>query len=221
MFTLAKTLLLCDKNALTCSISSKNYDLRNYAIVQRLTSYAWTSQRIIGFLLGGIMRLDCARGKKQVWRPCVRTWGLPEANVLHWSSFDIVTTFRPRHSELAPGQSCPLAPFVTPLVTARGDAPQQIMVHSSNQRHTGTLGFRRGKIFNTPEVLRHFEETRIGEFCRAMVLFQKLAQKYREVFPEFFKSCPNLRTPIALTQTLWQNTSIYSWVDWIIGFMWS
>jgi len=25
-----------------------------------------------------------------------------------------------------------------------------------------------------------------------VVLFQKLAQKYREVFPEFFKSCPNL-----------------------------
>jgi len=32
----------------------------------------------------------------------------------------------------------------------------------------------------------------------------------REVFPEFFKSCPNLpplRTPIALTQKLWQKTS--------------
>jgi len=31
-----------------------------------------------------------------------------------------------------------------------------------------------------------------------------------EIFPEFFKSCPNLaplRTPIALTQKLWQNTS--------------
>jgi len=43
-----------------------------------------------------------------------------------------------------------------------------------------------------------------------MVLFQKLAQKKREVFSEFFKSSPNLpplRTPIALTQKLWQNTS--------------
>ena len=88
----------------------------------------------------------------------------------------------------------PLAPVVTPLVvvTARSDAPQQIMVHSSSQRHTGTLGFRWGKIFNSPEFLRHVEETGIGEFCKAMVLFQKLAQKYREVFPEFFKSCPNL-----------------------------
>ena len=55
------------------------------------------------------------------------------------------------------------------------------------------------------------EEKRIGEYCRAIVLFQKLAQKYREVFPEVFKSCPNLppplRTPIVLTQKLWQNTS--------------
>jgi len=74
---------------------------------------------------------------------------------------------------------------VTPLITALSDALQQ-MVHSSNQRHTGTLTFRRGKIFNSPEFLRHFEEKRLVEFYRAMVLFQKLAQKYREVFPEFF-----------------------------------
>jgi len=88
-------------------------------------------------------------------------------------------------NDLAPGESCPLRPVVTPLVTARSDAPQQIMVHNANQRHTGTLGFRWGKIFNLPEFLRHFEETRIGEFCRAMVLFQKLAQNYREVFYTF------------------------------------
>jgi len=73
----------------------------------------------------------------------------------------------------------------------------------------GTLAFRRDKIFNSPEFLRHAEEKRIGEFCRAMVLFQKLAQKYREVLPEFFnlvRISPPLRTPIALTQKLWQNT---------------
>ena len=148
-------------------------------------------------------KLDGARSKKQVWRPDVRTWGLSEANVLHWSSCDIVRTFRRPHSNPAPGELCP---FVTSLITARSDAPQQIMVHSSNQRHTGTLGFSRGKIFNSPVFLRHFEEKRIGEFSRAMVLFQKVSQNKREVF----QSCPNLpplRTPIALTQTLWQNTS--------------
>ena len=80
----------------------------------------------------------------------------------------------------------PLTPAVTPLVTGRSDSPQQIIVHSSNQRHTGSLRFRRGKIFNSPEFVRHFKKTRIGEFCRTMVLFQKLAQKYWEVFPEFF-----------------------------------
>ena len=31
----------------TCSISSNNYDLRNYAIVQLLTSYTWTTYRSI------------------------------------------------------------------------------------------------------------------------------------------------------------------------------
>jgi len=162
------------------------------------------------------MKLDGTRGKKQVWRPYVRTWGLSEANVLHWSSCDIVRTFRRPavirllHSDSSPGELCPFPPVVTPLITALSDAHQQIMVHSSNQRHTGTLGFRRGKIFNSLEFLRHFEEKRIGEFCRAMILFQKLAQKYQEVFPELFKSYPNLpplRTPIAITQKLWQNTS--------------
>jgi len=134
----------------------------------------------------GATTLDGSRDKKQVWRPHVRTWGLSEANVLHWNSCDIVGTFRRTHSGSAPGELCPLPPVLTPLITARRDAPQQIMVHCSNQRHTGTLGCRRDKIFNSPEFLRHFEEKWIGEFCRAMVLFQKLAQKYWEVFPEFF-----------------------------------
>jgi len=43
-----------------------------------------------------------------------------------------------------------------------------------------------------------------------MVLFQKLSQRYREVFPEFFnlvRTAPSLRTPIVLTQKLWQNAS--------------
>ena len=31
-----------------------------------------------------VTRLDGARGKEQIWRPHVRTWGLSEANVLYW-----------------------------------------------------------------------------------------------------------------------------------------
>jgi len=100
----------------------------------------------------------------------------------------------------------PLALVVTPLSAARRYAPQQIMVHSSNQRHTGRSAFRRGKILNLPEFLCHFEEKRIGGFCRAVVLFQKLAQKYREVFPEFFYLSELLPASLASTQKLWQNT---------------
>jgi len=140
----------------------------------------------------GVTRLVGVRAKKQVWRPYFRIWGLSEANALHWGSCDIVGTFpRPAviqrpHSDSPLGELCPLPPVVTPLITARCDAPQKITVHCSNQRHTGSLGCRRGKIFNSPEFLRYFEEKQIGEFRRAMILFQRLAQKYREVFPEFF-----------------------------------
>ena len=93
-----------------CSISSKNCNLRNYAIVQLLTLYTRTTQRSIWITVRGVTRLDGARGKKQVWRPHVRTWGLSEANVLHWSTCDIVRTFRRPHSDSAHGELCPLTP---------------------------------------------------------------------------------------------------------------
>ena len=72
----------------------------------------------IGSLLGwtqkpmlpnrGVARLDGAQGKKQVWRPHVRTWGLSEANVLRWSICDTVETFR------RPENCAPLAPSLHP-----------------------------------------------------------------------------------------------------------
>ena len=34
-----------------------------------------------------VTRLDGARGKKQVWRPRVRTWGLSEGNSLQWRKY--------------------------------------------------------------------------------------------------------------------------------------
>ena len=54
------------------------------------------------------MRLDGAQGKKQVWRPHIRTGGLSEANVLHWSTCDIVRTFR------RPGNCAPSPPSLRP-----------------------------------------------------------------------------------------------------------
>ena len=161
----------------------------------------------------GVTRLDGARGNgngnglffhmtqpiSRVWRPHVRTWGLSEANVLHWSTCDIVGTFRCPHSDSAPGELCSLPPVVTPL-----------SILSSNQRHTEswTLG---GGEFSIRPNFAPLWGIRVGEFCRAMVLLKKLAQKYREVFPEILKFCPNLlppfRAPIAPTQELCQNTS--------------
>ena len=34
-----------------------------------------------------VTRFDGARGKKQVWRPHVRTWDLSEANILYWRQY--------------------------------------------------------------------------------------------------------------------------------------
>jgi len=40
-----------DKNALNVLVSLRNYDLRNYSIVQLLTSYTWTTQTSIELLI--------------------------------------------------------------------------------------------------------------------------------------------------------------------------
>jgi len=72
-----------------------------------------------------VTRLDGARGKKQVWRPHVRTWGLSEANTLYlrkylWHCWDFSAPTpqsfaAPRsdlvpHSDSAPGELCPTCP---------------------------------------------------------------------------------------------------------------
>jgi len=61
----------------------------------------------------GVPRLDGARGKKQVWRPHVRTWDLSEANVLYWRLWHFwdfmaspAVIWR-SHSDSAPGELCP------------------------------------------------------------------------------------------------------------------
>jgi len=71
----------------------------------------------------GVTRWDGARGNKQLWRPHVRTWDLSDANLLYWSTCDILRTFRhPRndsapsavirrpHSDSAPGELCSRCP---------------------------------------------------------------------------------------------------------------
>jgi len=55
------------------------------------------------------------RGKKQVWRPRVRTWGLSEANLLHWKKY-VWLCGAPR-SDLAPGDLSPLSPSLRPWLS--------------------------------------------------------------------------------------------------------
>lgn len=56
----------------------------------------------------GVPRLDGIRGKKQVWRPHVRTQGLLGVNLLYWSTCDIAGTFR--RSSVIPGALCTPCP---------------------------------------------------------------------------------------------------------------
>ena len=64
----------------------------------------------------GVTRLDGTRGKKQLWRPHVRTWGLSETNVLYWRKhLQYCWDFRRPHGDSAPREFCPFAPLFTPL----------------------------------------------------------------------------------------------------------
>ena len=71
----------------------------------------------------GVTRLDGAQGKKQVWRPHVRTWGLSEANVLFWRKYlwhcwDFMAPpqwFGTPILIRRPVNCAPLSPLVTPL----------------------------------------------------------------------------------------------------------
>ena len=53
----------------------------------------------------GITSLDGARGKKQVWRPRVRSWVLSEENVLYWRNY-----LRHCQDFSTPEELCPLCP---------------------------------------------------------------------------------------------------------------
>jgi len=82
----------------------------------------------------GVTRLDGARGKKQVWRPHVRTWRLKHTVLKKvlvtllglfgaLCSHSVHPSVSAPHSDLAPGELCPLSPLVTPLtVRATGTA---------------------------------------------------------------------------------------------------
>ena len=163
--------------------------IKRARLAQGIMTYVTTQFRNSSLHINGQRRrvlnyCQGARGEKQVWRPYVRTWDLSEANV-HCTEvlvtllelFGARQSFRSLIVIRRPGNCAPCPPSLRPWLLHAVTRLNKscCTIHSSNQRHIGTLGFRRGKIFNAPEFLRHFEEKRTGEFCRAMVLFQKLA----------------------------------------------
>jgi len=48
---------------------------------------SWKMAKARLALIRGVTRFYGARGKKQVWCPRVRPWGLSETNGLHWRKY--------------------------------------------------------------------------------------------------------------------------------------
>jgi len=88
-----------------------------YDLYDSLTWGNWLFPNLLpDYTCRGATTLDGARGKKQIWCPYARTWGLSEANILKKYVFDIVETFRrPSQSFGARGIVLHLNPLVTPL----------------------------------------------------------------------------------------------------------
>jgi len=69
---------------------------------RRHSEASWNSKRQEvnrRLITRGVTRLDGARGKKQVWRSHVRSWGLSETNALYWKK--LLVTFGATRSRSA------------------------------------------------------------------------------------------------------------------------
>jgi len=75
-----------------------------------------------------------------------------------YTTFRRPAVIRRLHSGSAPRELCPLLPVVTPVITARSDAPQQSHGTQIQPKAYEKFGLWGGKFFNLPEFLRHFEE---------------------------------------------------------------
>jgi len=155
-------------------------------------------------------RLDGARGKKQVWRPHVRTWGLSEANALHWSSCDIVRTFRRPAVIRRPGNCspCPLSLRTWLLRGATRLNKSWYTALTRGIQEPWALGGAKFSIrLNFWATFRKNEQE---NFAGRWFCFRILPKNIGKFFLHFFdlvRISPPLRTPIVLTQKLWQNTS--------------
>jgi len=59
------------------------------------------------------------------------------------------------------------------------------MVHNTNQRHTGSLGFRGRKLLNFPEFLPHFEENELESFTGRWFFLRNLPKHIGKFFLNF------------------------------------
>ena len=114
-------------------IWNKNGYIRVYITnVYTSTESGFDYSRFSESELSGVARLDGARGKKQVWRPHVRTWGLSEEDIQYWrkylwhcwdfSASPVVIRFPPQlfgNSTVIrrPGSCFPLPPRYVPAWT--------------------------------------------------------------------------------------------------------
>ena len=164
--------------------------------------------------------------------PCsnLRSFG-SNYTVLKYSTYNIARTFRHpevirrSHSDSVPGELCPCPLSLRPWLLRAVTRLNKTMVHSSNQRHTGTLGFR-GGISICPNFCASLRKTnRKTKFCRGKRSFAgrwfclSNFLKHRQVFPEILKSCPHL-PPISYAYSsnaetwakYWLSTAW--WIDW-------
>jgi len=137
LFFLNYSKLLCDGDQMQqllmhcfgVRVSSVSCVIKRKKLCAMYTNQA--DKRSAGVLLLttlGVTRLDGTRGKKQVWRPHVRTWTLLEANSLYWRKYlwHFGTFRRPQQWFGAPywlGARGITPPFVTPLKVGHVQTP--------------------------------------------------------------------------------------------------
>ena len=108
--------------------------------------------------LQGVMRLDGSLGKKQVWRPHVRTWGLSEANVLYWRKYlwHCWDFFAPPAVIRRPGNCAPLVPLVTPLPAWKTSLSSVRWGGNVDQRKAPCCNFLFSEVAAKQRTLHHF-----------------------------------------------------------------
>ena len=126
----------------------------------------------------GVTRLDASRGKKQVWRPRVRTWGLSKANALYWIKyFRLCWDFSaPPYSHSTPRKCFPLPPHRFPP----GCITKYKIDNKTRQKHR----------YNTIPIFRSIFFPRcytVAHLC--FIKYTENCQGNSKIFAIFFAPC--------------------------------